>query len=187
MLRGGTQGLSYVEVCGRRASRGRFVVPGVSRENGVLGKVKGDRYFHSVIVCAGVGAVASGLALVHHFQFGHLVSSFCNINATFNCDLVNHSAYSTFAGIPVALIGLVAYILMAGLAVFQKDKPESPALLLLVSITGFAVSLYLTYIEAAILRTWCAVCLTSLLMIALITIFSALRVRADLRQERGRS
>lgn len=149
--------------------------------------MNGSRYFHSVILCAAVGAVASGLALLHHFQFERLVSSFCNINASFNCDLVNRSAYSTFAGIPVALIGLVAYILMAGLAVFQKKKPETPALLLLLSITGFAVSLYLTYVEAAVLHTWCALCLTSLLTITLITLFSALRVRADLRQERSRS
>ena len=147
--------------------------------------MSGSRYFLCVILCAAVGAMVSSLALRHHFQTDS--SSFCNINATFNCDLVNRSAYSTFAGIPVALIGLGTYILIAGLALFQKDKAETPALLLFLSLSGFAVSVYLTYVEAAILRTWCVLCLTSLLMIASITLFSALRVRADFRQGRSRS
>jgi len=145
--------------------------------------VKGSRYFLSVALCALIGAIVSGLALQHHFRRDS--ASFCSINATFDCDVVNRSAYSTFAGIPVALIGLAAYMLMAGLALLQKDKPETPPLLLLLGLAGSGISLYLTYVEAAVLRTWCLLCLTSLLMILLITLFSGIRVRADLRGPRG--
>jgi uncharacterized membrane protein len=126
-----------------------------------------------------VGAAVSGLALQHHY--GHDSSSFCNINATFDCDVVNRSSYSRIAGVPVALAGLLSYLLMLGLAVFQRRKPETPALLLFLSASGLVFSLYLTYVEAAVLRTWCVLCLASLLSIALIAIISGLRLRYDLR------
>ncbi len=139
----------------------------------------GSRFFLYILLCAGVGALVSGMALQHHYRRDS--SSFCNINATFDCDLVNRSAYSTILGIPVALAGLLAYLLMIGLALFQREKAETPALVLFISSAGLILSLYLTYVEAEVLRTWCILCLTSLLAICLITVFSALRVRADLR------
>jgi uncharacterized membrane protein len=144
--------------------------------------VTGSRYYLSIVLCALVGAAASGLALQQHYRRDG--TSFCNISTTFNCDVVNRSSYSQVQGIPVALVGLIAYGVMITLAMFQKDKAETPALLLLLSGTGLLVSLYLTYVEAAVLRTWCILCLTSLFCIALIAMFSALRVRSDLRGAR---
>ena len=132
-----------------------------------------------VVICAAVGALVSGLALRHHYRQDS--SSFCNINATFYCDVVNRSSYSKIAGIPVALVGLLAYVLIMGLAIIQKVKAETPALLLLISSAGLAFSLYLTYVEAEVLRTWCVLCLTSLVSIGLIALLSGLRLRADLR------
>jgi uncharacterized membrane protein len=148
----------------------------------VFGAVSGRRYVLGVALCAAVGAVASGLALQHHYRRD--ASSFCNISATFNCDVVNRSTYSAVVGIPVALIGLLAYLGILGLAMFQAEKPETPALMLFLGGAGLLVSLYLTYIEASILRTWCVLCLTSLLSISGITMLSGLRVRQDLRGAR---
>jgi len=81
----------------------------------------------------------------------------------------------------VAFVGLLAYLLMMCLAVFQRDKGEPPTLLLFISSAGLAFSLYLTYVEAEVLRTWCILCLTSLLSIGLIALLSGLRLRADLK------
>lgn len=145
--------------------------------------VSRGQYFLCVALCAAVGTLVSGLALQHHYQRDS--SSFCNLNATFNCDVVNRSAYSKIAGIPVAFVGLLAYLLMMGLAVFQREKAETPALLLLLSSAGLVFSVYLTYVEAEILRTWCVLCLTSLLAIGLISLFSGLRLSADLRGVAG--
>jgi uncharacterized membrane protein len=145
----------------------------------VFGAVSGSRFFLCVALCAALGALVSGLALQHHYRRDS--SSFCNINATFNCDVVNRSEYSTIAGVPVALVGLLAYLLMMGLAIFQREKAETPALLLFLSSAGFAFSLYLTYVEAQLLQTWCILCLMSLLAISLITVLSGLRLRADLK------
>lgn len=145
--------------------------------------VSRKRYFLLILLCCSLGVVASSLALQHHYR--QEASSFCNFNSTFNCDVVNRSAYSEIAGIPVALLGLLAYLFMMGLCVFQREKPETPALLLLLGVAGLGFSLYLTYLEAEVLRTWCVLCVTSLLSIAVIAILSALRVRAELREDRS--
>jgi vitamin-K-epoxide reductase (warfarin-sensitive) len=143
----------------------------------------GSRYFFWVTVFAALGAIVSGLALQHHYRKDS--SSFCNINTTFNCDIVNLSGASQIVGIPVALVGLVAYLIMFALALLQREKAETPALLLFLASTGLVFSLYLTYVEAFVLRTWCILCLTSLLSISLITALSTLRVRSDLRGARS--
>ncbi len=140
-------------------------------------------YFLLIILCCVGGSVASSLALQHHYRRD--ASSFCNINTTFNCDVVNRSAYSEIAGMPVALLGLIGYVFMMGLCIFQKEKQETPALLLFLSIAGLAFSLYLTYVEAEVLRTWCVLCLTSLGSIALIAVLSGLRVRFELGEDRS--
>lgn len=139
----------------------------------------GGRYFSWVALCSIVGALVSGLALQHHYQRDS--SSFCNINAAFDCDVVNRSSYSKIAGVPVALVGMLLYLLLLGLAIFQKEKAETPALIFFLSASGLAFSLYLTYVEAELLRTWCILCLSSLLSIGLIAGLSALRVRSDLK------
>jgi vitamin-K-epoxide reductase (warfarin-sensitive) len=141
--------------------------------------VTGSRFFSCIAICAAVGALVSGMALRHHYRQDS--SSFCNINTTFDCDTVNRSSYSKIAGIPVAFVGLLAYLLMMCLAIFQREKGETPALLLFISSAGLAFSLYLTYVEAEVLRTWCILCLTSLLSIGLIALLSGLRLRADLK------
>ena len=144
--------------------------------------VSRSHYFLLVILCCGLGAAVSALSLRHHYRRDP--TSFCNFNATFNCDVVNQSAYSEVAGIPVALVGMTAYLLMIGICVFQNKKPETPALLLFLSVMGLAFSLYLTYVEGEVLRTWCVLCLASLVSIMLIVFLSARRVRHELREHR---
>jgi uncharacterized membrane protein len=51
------------------------------------------------------------------------------------------------------------------LATFWKSRAETPNRLLAATIAGFAFALYLTYIEAYELMTWCILCLMSLLLI----------------------
>src|SRR5882672_12469135 len=179
MLRGRTEGFSNLALRRRGTDYRRDVIPRIGGEDRVFGAVRGNRFFVCIAIWAVIGVLVSGLALQHHYRRDS--SSFCNINSTFDCDVVNRSSYSKIAGIPVALVGLLAYLLMLALAVFQREKPETPALLLFLSSAGLVFSLYLTYVEAAVLRTWCILCLTSLLSIGLITVLSGLRLRRDLR------
>ncbi len=127
--------------------------------------------FRVMAVLAVFGAVISGMALRNHYVRG--TSSFCNISQTLNCDVVNRSEYSEVLGIPVALIGLLGYVALLGLATVYREKAETPAMLLFSSITALAFSLYLTYVEAHILATYCILCLGSLAVIVLISLLAA--------------
>ena len=133
-----------------------------------------------VAVIALAGVAVSSFSLYHHFSKSKTL--FCDIGESFNCDLVNRSVYSTVLGVPVALIGILGYLLILGLATVYREKAETPAILVLVSAAGLGFALYLTYIEAYVLRAWCILCLTSLTLIFSSAVLSAVLGARSLRR-----
>ncbi|MFZ0687831.1 MAG: vitamin K epoxide reductase family protein [Terriglobales bacterium] len=125
-----------------------------------------------IAVLAVCGIVVSSVSLRHHYATSK--TEFCDIGETFNCDIVNRSEYSTLLGIPVALIGMMGYAALAGLATVYRDRRETPAMLFGGAAVGLAFALYLTYVEAHVLGVYCILCLSSLSLIAMTTILAAL-------------
>ena len=138
------------------------------------------RLMVAIALVALAGVAVSSTSLYHHFSKSK--TSFCDINETFNCDLVNRSPYSTVLGVPVALIGILGYLLILGLATVYREKAETPAMLLIVSAMGLGFALYLAYIEAHVLGAWCILCLTSLTLISASATLSAVLVVRSLRR-----
>jgi uncharacterized membrane protein len=78
----------------------------------------------------------------------------------------------------VAGIGVAGYAALFVFATFWKSRLETPNRLLGAAIAGLAFALYLTYVEAYRLETWCILCLISLGLISLISLLAiAVRVR----------
>lgn len=127
--------------------------------------------FTAVAILAVAGIVISSVSLQRHYAKS--ASQFCDIGEKFNCDIVNRSEYSTLMGIPVAGIGVAGYALLLVLATAYRSRAETPLRLLLASSAGLAFALYLTYVEGYVLDTWCLLCLSSLVMIVLITLLAA--------------
>ena len=123
-----------------------------------------------IAVLAVCGIVVSSVSLQHHFAKSK--TEYCDIGETFNCDIVNRSEYSSLFGIPVALIGMLGYTALAGLATVYRQRRDTPLLLLGGATAGLAFALYLTYIEARVLGVWCILCLSSLALIASIAALS---------------
>jgi vitamin-K-epoxide reductase (warfarin-sensitive) len=123
-----------------------------------------------VAILAVCGVVVSSVSLQHHYAKSK--TEYCDIGEAFNCDIVNRSEYSSIVGIPVALIGMLGYAALAGLATVYRERQGTPALLLGGALAGLAFALYLTYIEARVLGVWCILCLSSLAVIATITVAS---------------
>ena len=121
------------------------------------------------------GMVVSLVSLQRHYAKS--ATAYCEFGQKFNCDIVNRSQYSTIEGIPVAGIGVAGYAALFILATFWKSRLETPNRLLGAAFGGLAFALYLTYIEAYELMTWCILCLSSLLLIALISML-AIAVKA---------
>jgi len=124
--------------------------------------------------------VVSSVSLRHHY--GTTETSYCDFGASFNCDIVNRSIYSTVVGIPDALIGILGYGLLFALATFYRTKVETPYTLLIAATAGLGFALYLTYIEKFVLATWCILCLSSLSLIVLITVLSSFLVAGAVRR-----
>jgi vitamin-K-epoxide reductase (warfarin-sensitive) len=129
-----------------------------------------QRLISIVAILAVCGVVVSSVSLQHHYATSK--TAYCDIGEAFNCDIVNRSEYSSIMGIPVALIGMLGYAGLAGLATVYRERRETPVLLLGGAAAGLAFALYLTYIEARVLGVWCILCLSSLAVIAGITVTS---------------
>ena len=130
-----------------------------------------NRLMTVVAMLAVCGIAVSSVSLQHHYATSK--TAYCDIGETFNCDIVNRSEYSSLLGIPVALIGMLGYAALAGLATVYRERRETPVLLFSGAAAGLAFALYLTYIEARVLGVWCILCLSSLAVIATTAVLAA--------------
>lgn len=117
------------------------------------------------------GIVLSAVSLYNHYETS--TTSYCDLGATFNCDIVNRSSYSVLGGVPVAGIGIAGYLALLLLSLL-RDNVLTRKLRLLFSTFGLGFALYLTYIEEHVLRTWCILCLGSLAAILGIVVLSVI-------------
>lgn len=130
-----------------------------------------SRIYPAIALLALAGILVSSFSLYHHFSKSK--TSFCDIGQSFDCDLVNRSQYSIFHGIPVALLGILGYLLILSLATVYREKAETPFILSGVTLAGLGFALYLTYIEGFVLHAWCMICLSSLLLIVVLAALSS--------------
>jgi uncharacterized membrane protein len=137
----------------------------------------------AIALLAVLGVAVSSVSLDHHFRKSK--TSYCDFGESFNCDLVNRSEYSTVAGVPVALIGILGYAGLLAFTTFYRAKAETPAILVLASVGGLGFALYLTYVEKFILSVWCILCLSSLVVIFSITILSVFLLVHSMRPRAG--
>jgi uncharacterized membrane protein len=138
------------------------------------------KVFMAVATLALAGIVVSSVSLHHHY--GTSKTNYCDFGESFNCDIVNRSIYSTILGVPDALIGILGYAALLALATVYRAKSEAPAMLLIASVAGLSFALYLTYVEAFVLATWCILCLSSLSLMILITGLSSFLVASAMRR-----
>jgi len=133
--------------------------------------------FTAIGVLSLAGVIVSGISLQRHFAKS--ATQFCDFSQKFSCDIVNRSEYSSIVGIPVAAIGVLGYAALFALSAVFRTERETPNRLLGAAVAGLAFALYLTYIEAYVLTTWCILCLISLCLIFAITVLAAIvRARA---------
>jgi uncharacterized membrane protein len=125
---------------------------------------------YALIILALLGIAASSLALREHYRpYGESV---CDINAHWDCGIVNHSPYAVIPqgspnGVPVAVIGIAGYIVLGILAWRGAYK-----IMLALAIPALVFSLYLASLEASPnkLGVWCLYCAISLGTISAMTV-----------------
>jgi uncharacterized membrane protein len=120
------------------------------------------RYLIAILALA--GAVVSALALQVHYS---TATEPCDINAKWDCGIVNHSPFAEILHVPVAAIGIAGYLAMVELSLSRRKR-----LLAGLALGALGFSLYLTYIEKYVLEVYCIYCVTSLGIITLIAVLS---------------
>ncbi len=120
------------------------------------------------LACALVGLGASGTAAYVHYQ--HIAdpsyTSFCDVNASVSCTQVYASQYGTFAGVSVAVFGVIWFafatlLVLAAILGSPAVRESAPAYLFAASTMGLAVVLYLGYASLVILGLVCILCVVT--------------------------
>jgi uncharacterized membrane protein len=137
--------------------------------------------FGIIAVLALAGIVLSGVSLQRHYA--RSATGFCDFNQQFSCDIVNRSEYSSIIGIPVAGIGVAGYGFLLALSTYFRTRIDTPNRLLGAACAGLTFAVYLTYVEARVLQTWCILCLISLALISLILVFAGVLKLRSLRAD----
>lgn len=94
------------------------------------------------------------------------------------CETVQLSPYSRFLGVDVALYGVVGYLVLLVLSLVALQRPVSDRRvsgpLALLSGAGVGFTIYLTYLELAVIHAICRWCAGSAVIITLLFVASLL-------------
>jgi uncharacterized membrane protein len=121
-----------------------------------------------VLAVIGIG-LASYLTYIHYAG----IKPLCGRNGG-TCEKVQTSRYSKLGGVPVALIGLIGYVLILGSLVAPEQERTRFATAAL-TFGGFGFSLYLTYREIFTLHKICEECVSSAILLTIIMCLSVWR------------
>jgi uncharacterized membrane protein len=121
-----------------------------------------------VLTVIGIG-VAGYLTYVHYSG----VTPPCSIKGN-PCSQVQKSRYSELAGVPVALIGLIGYVLILGSLLAPEGERARFAATAL-TLGGFGFSAYLTYRELFTLHKICEWCVASAVIVTVLMCLSIWR------------
>jgi len=96
------------------------------------------------------------------------------------CSVVNSSRYSEVNGIPVAVIGVGGYLAILAVLLLERRpgffRQNGTLLFFGLSLTGFLFTLYLIFVEVALIKAYCPFCITSQTVMTLIFIISVIRL-----------
>jgi uncharacterized membrane protein/protein-disulfide isomerase len=172
-----------------------------------------------LLVFCVLGLVASGLSAYVHYRLltepGY--TSFCSVNATWNCETVYESRFGAFRGVPVAVAGIIWFVGAAMLVVAgwwwrpadgvvpkgaRAVKPAArsapvarpdrfadyaPLYLFAWSVVGLAFVMYFGYASFVVLKAVCALCLLTYVSVIGIFILSGSGTDLSMRSLPGRA
>ena len=113
-------------------------------------------------------------AYLSMYKLGIIGGLTCRVGS---CEQVQNSPQAALFGIPVAVLGLGAYVALLALALagvqprFVRDRRIALAIAA-ISGVGMLFSAYLTYVEARVIYMWCQYCVISAILITLIFLLS---------------
>lgn len=118
---------------------------------------------------------AAGAAVAGYLTYARYTDTTL-VCATGGCETVQRSDYALLAGIPVAVLGLGAYLILLGTALSASELARVVGAVVAVSGTLFAA--YLLYAQIVVIDAVCQWCVASDVLIALLAVACSLRLRS---------
>jgi uncharacterized membrane protein len=120
----------------------------------------------------------AGMAVAGYLTYVHYRPDALICTASGGCETVQESDYATLVGIPVALLGLLAYAAVLVLTVVDGPVARRVTAVLALSACGFA--LYLIALQAFVIDAWCVWCLVNdVLIVPLLVVLAVLRLARE--------
>ena len=121
---------------------------------------------------AAAGVAIAGYLTRAHYGGGSVV---CPVGG--GCETVQESEYAELAGVPVALLGLAAYVIVLALIIW--DAPSARLAAAAIALVGLLFSAYLLVVQAFVIEAFCVWCLANDVVIApALALLTALRLRS---------
>jgi uncharacterized membrane protein len=133
-----------------------------------------------LLAAAGAAICLAGLGVATYLTTVHYAGQPIACGGVGNCEYVNSTKYADLFGVPVALLGALAYATMfvTIVAALLRKQEALLAGAWAVAAASFAFSMYLTYVELRVIDAICVYCVVSAsLMTALFLLLSALSWR----------
>lgn len=96
------------------------------------------------------------------------------------CSVVNSSVYSEAYGIPVALVGAFGYAAILGVLALAKSwsllRDSAVLITFGLCLAGFIFTVYLIYVEIALIHALCPFCIASQVIMTLLFTLSVVRL-----------
>ncbi len=132
-----------------------------------------------------IALAVAGLLVAAYLTYSGLSDSDALCRPGGGCDRVRQSAYAEVLGVPVALIGVLGYLGILAVLLFEKSvqffTSQGPMIIFGLSLIGFLYSLYLTYLELFVLFAICPYCVASAVIMTLIFALATYRVVGSVR------
>lgn len=133
---------------------------------------------YAILILAVFGAADAGYLVIQSVSGKIVVCPNVSVGR-FNlsqCNIVLATSYAKFLGLPLALYGLIAYLFLAILVLYEqnaRDKRDTVKILSILSGAGVLFSAYLVYLQFLVIKALCFYCFVSAAIITLIFVLSA--------------
>jgi uncharacterized membrane protein len=131
--------------------------------------------YRTSLALAILGVIVSAYMTVYKFTEN---PNMCLGNG--GCSIVNSSRYAVIYGIPVALFGIGGYmaiLLLLGMERRNMFLTDNGTLMVFgLALVGFLFTLYLIYVELALIHALCPFCVTSQVTMTILFILSVVRL-----------
>jgi uncharacterized membrane protein len=118
--------------------------------------------FRNILYTAVAIVAVAGLADATYLTVQALTGETITCGGSPDCFRVLGSSYAKLGGIPVAILGALAYFTVFTFATFAAfGYPRAPRFLALITGAMFLMTLWLLYVQAFLLHAYCRYCLFS--------------------------